>query len=113
MHLMQIDLSEDIQILCIARDNIEKIVFAQVCTGGPIVCAHARARLCARPSARAKLLLCVPAFAHARVFVCLCRWFDITRVLTGGCEQAHRLSAKIATMDEVVLDSGADAAKQV
>ncbi len=47
MHLMQIDLSEDIQILCIARDNIEKIVFAQVCTGGPIVCVRARETVCA------------------------------------------------------------------
>jgi hypothetical protein len=67
MHLMQIDLSEDIQILCIARDNIEKIVFAQVCTGGPIVCV--RARDCVRD--RVFVLSCCCACPHLRVRVCL------------------------------------------
>ena len=105
MHLvMQIDLSEDIQILCIARDNIEKIVFAQVCLHRLNRSCHD----CVRD--RVFVVRCCCACPHLRARVC--RRFDITGVL-GGCEQAHRLSAKIATMDEVVLDSGADAAKQV
>ncbi len=73
----------------------------------------ARARDCVRDRVFALSCCCACPHLRTRVCVCVCRRFDITRVRTGGCEQAHRLSAKIATMDEVVLDSGADAAKQV